>query len=77
LGNENIVGKTIVDLRKKQGMTQKELLAKLQVTGLEMSATSLSQLEGKYRTAKDYEVLAVAEALNVDLDTIYGRKKID
>lgn len=75
LGDKNIVGENIVALRKMQGMSQKSLLTKLQVAGTDMSNTSLSQLEGQYRLARDYEVLAVAEALEVSLDEIYRRKK--
>ncbi|MCL2627599.1 MAG: helix-turn-helix domain-containing protein [Oscillospiraceae bacterium] len=52
-------------------MKQKDLLTKLQVSGTDISPTSLSQLEGQYRYARDYEVLAVAEALGVDKNDLF------
>jgi len=64
-GNKNVIGSNIVKIRKSQNMKQKDLLTKLQVSGTDISPTSLSRLEGQYRIAADYEVIAVAEALNV------------
>jgi len=55
-------------------MKQKGLLAKLQTNGLDISATSLSRLEGQYRVATNIEVLAVAEALNTDVYHLLGKK---
>ena len=74
-GNQNIIGIRIVELRKEKGMKQKDLLAKLQLANLDISATSLSRLEGQYRHAYDYEVMAVAEALGVDELELLGKKK--
>jgi len=74
LGNQNVIGARIVKLRKDQGMKQKELLAKLQLANIEISATSLSRLEGQYRHAYDYEIMAIAEALGVNELVLLGRK---
>ena len=48
----------------KEEKLQKELLAKLQVRGLELNASALSKLEGQIRSVSDYELLAIAETLN-------------
>ena len=74
LGNQNVIGARIVKLRKEQGMKQKQLLAKLQLANIEISATSLSRLEGQYRHAYDYEILAIAEALGVNELVLLGKK---
>jgi len=74
LGNQNVIGARIVKLRKEQGMKQKQLLAKLQLANIEISATSLSRLEGQYRHAYDYEIMAIAEALGVDELVLIGKK---
>ena len=74
-GNQNVIGARMVQLRKEQGMKQKELLAKLQLANIDISATSLSRLEGQYRHAYDYEVMAVAEALGVNVLVLLGKKK--
>lgn len=72
-GDKNVIGKNVVKIRKSKGMKQKDLLSKLQVTGSDMSPTSLSQLEGQYRLVRDYELLHVAEALNVNLEDLLHR----
>jgi len=73
-GNQNVIGARVVRLRKEQGMKQKELLAKLQLANIDISATSLSRLEGQYRHAYDFEVMAVAEALGVNELVLLGKK---
>ena len=66
-GTKNIVGTKVVELRKKRGIKQKDLLAQLQVLGMDISGTSLSRLEGQYRLVQDYEVVILAKALKVDV----------
>ena len=76
-GNKNIIGSNIVKIRKSKGIKQKDLLIKLQVSGRDMNPTSLSQLEGQYRLASDIEVMAVAEALEVDVMELLRRDLTD
>ena len=64
----NMIGATIIKIRVSKGIKQKDLLAQLQLAGIEISATSLSRLEGQHRIASDFEVVAVANALNVDAE---------
>ena len=64
-GTKNIVGSKVVALRKKQGMKQKDFLARLQVLGLNISDTSLSRLEGQYRLVQDFEIVILAKALGI------------
>lgn len=56
LGNRNIVGRRVTEMRKKQDMKQIELLAKLQVSGVDISVPSLSLLEGQKRLVTDIEL---------------------
>mgnify|MGYP000302608938 CR=1 FL=1 len=53
--------------RKEQGMKQKELLAQLQVRGVDLSASGLSKLEGQVRYVTDFELLALADILSVSV----------
>ena len=76
LGDKNIIGSNIERLRKLKGINQNEMLAKLQVSGIKITCSSLSRLEGQTRYAKDYEVLAVAEALNVDVKELLEQSLI-
>lgn len=72
LGERNIVGARVTKLRTEQRMTQVELLAKLQVAGIEISVPALSLLEGQKRPVSDKELKALAEILNVSADRLLG-----
>ena len=66
-GCKNIIGTKVVALRRERGIKQKDFLAQLQVLGMDVSATSLSRLEGQHRLVPDYEVVLIARALGVDV----------
>ena len=67
LGNKNLIGARVEAARKEQGMKQKELLAQLQVRGVDLNASGLSKLEGQNRFVTDFELLALSEILNVSV----------
>ena len=67
LGSKNLIGARVESARKEQGMKQKELLAQLQVRGVDLNASGLSKLEGQIRFVTDFELLALSEILNVSV----------
>ena len=54
-------------------MKQVELLAKLQVEGIDISIPALSLLEGQKRPVSDKELVALADVLGVSVDWLLGR----
>ncbi len=74
LGNRNIIGARVTEARKTQGMKQVELLAKLQLAGIDMSVPALSLLEGQKRPVSDIELNAIADILHVSVDWLLGRE---
>ena len=75
LGDRNIIGARVTQARTEQGMKQVELLAKLQLMGVDMSVPALSLLEGQKRPVSDIELNALADILNVSVDWLLGRKE--
>lgn len=73
LGDRNLMGARVTQARKRQGMKQVELLAKLQVEGAEISSPALSLLEGQKRPVSDKEPDAPADIRNVSVDWLLGR----
>lgn len=55
-------------------MKQIELLARLQLLGIEMSVPSLSLLEGQKRSVTDKELRAIADVLEVSVDWLLDRE---
>ena len=76
LGNRNIVGVRVTEARLALGMKQVELLAKLQLAGVDMSIPALSLLEGQRRPVSDIELNALADILHVSADWLLGREKL-
>ena len=73
LGDRNLIGHRVESVRKQKGMKQKELLAQLQVSGVDMNASGLSKLEGQIRFVTDVELVALADILEVSVDYLLGR----
>ena len=55
-------------------MKQKDLLAQLQVNGIELNASGLSKLEGQIRNVTDIELKAFSKILGVSVDELLGLK---
>jgi len=72
LGNRNIIGAKVYDVRNAKGLKQKELLEKLQQKGVEISTPALSLLEGQKRPVSDIELKALSEILNVSVEWLLG-----
>ncbi len=72
LGSRNLIGIKVEETRKRRGMKQKELLAQLQVRGVDMNASGLSKLEGQIRYVTDIELVALSEILEVSVDYLLG-----
>lgn len=70
-GSANSVGKNIEKMRKSQGYSQKDFVAKIQVFGCDINPTSYSKLEGQIRAATDRELYAIAKVLNVTMESLF------
>lgn len=74
LGDRNIIGARVTQARKAKGMKQVELLAKLQLAGVDLSVPALSLLEGQKRPVSDIELNAIADILGVSVNWLLGRE---
>ena len=57
-------------IRKAQGMKQAELVAKMQLAGVDINPSSLSKLEGQVRIASDIELKAISRILGVSMEEL-------
>ena len=74
-GNKNIIGARVELIRKEKAIKQKELLAQLQVKGVDMNASGLSKLEGQIRRVSDIELKALSEVLEVSVNYLLGTEE--
>ena len=75
VGNLNIVGAKVAQVRKEKGIKQKDLVAALQSRGMDICDTSMSRLEGQNRMVQDFEVPILAEALGVSIEWLLSQEK--
>lgn len=75
IGDRNICGERIEQKRRQIGMRQKDLLTKLQIRGIDLTASGLSKIEGQFRSVNDYELIAIADSLDVSVAWLLGLEK--
>ena len=71
-GKKNICSKRVKEARKRLGLSQDELAARLQVSGVVIERNSISRIESGARFVADYELLALSKILNVTPGYLLG-----
>lgn len=74
-GDKNICGASIERLRKERGMKQLDLVAQMQLLGVDINPSSLSKLEGQVRIASDRELYAIAQIFSVPMEELVHPKE--
>ena len=68
---KNIIGPHIYKARKTSKITQKDLVAQLQVLGIKIDQAGLSKLENGNRPITDIEIIAIARILKVPVSRLF------
>lgn len=67
-GRKNVCGDRIKEARFHQKITQADLAARLQVNGIIIERDSISRIEIGTRFVADYELMMIADALQVPVE---------
>lgn len=70
--NRNI-GAKVRYYRMERGLTQKELAARLQVIGCDITETMVGQIEIGYRMVSIFEIDKLTEVLQVDYNALFAQ----
>ncbi len=70
--NKNLIGNNIKLLRKSMGLSQKDLVAKLNLLNIPLDEPMLSRIENQRRPLSDFEILAFSIALNSTIDNLFN-----
>lgn len=65
-GRANVCGERVKAARERQGISQENLAAKIQLNGLSLTQKAVSRIETGFRIVPDYEIPLLAEALKVN-----------
>jgi len=71
-GSKNICGTRVKEARKKAGLSQEMLAARLQIEGVNIERDSVSRIEIGTRFVADYELLALCKILGVTPEYLLG-----
>ena len=66
-GKKNIAGARVKSIREKNGWSQADLAAKLQIEEVIVEQKAISRMELGERLITDYEILALSRILNVSV----------
>ena len=69
--NYNIIGQRIAEMRKAQNMSADELCDKLALFGISIGWYRLSLWENQEADIYDFEILALAKALDVSVESLF------
>lgn len=75
-GERNIVGRRIKEarLKCKPPVSQEDLAARLAARGVYFDRSAISRMEAQRRFVRDYEIAAIADALNVRIEWLFSKQ---
>lgn len=71
-GNKNVISQNLKLFRVKRNITQAELVAKMQVLGVNIDQQMISKIENNTRFVTDYELALFCDVLNVKIQDMLG-----
>lgn len=70
----NLCGPVVARLRRQKDLTQHELQAKCRRAGLLIARSVLAKIENQTRSVSDFELVALAQALDVNVQKLLGHR---
>ena len=64
-GEKNLVSSRLIELRRQQGLSQRDLAHKLQLAGYDMDKNVITRIETNKRYVTDIELWALSQVLGV------------
>lgn len=71
---KNVIGRRVAEARRRCSpmLTQDALSGRLARLGIQIDRAAIAKIENNHRRVVDYEVRALAQALNVDANWLLG-----
>ena len=67
MNKRNLIGANLRKARLSNGLSQEQLIAQLNLQGLDLDRTSLSRIENQNREVYDYELVYFSKVLKVSI----------
>ena len=72
---ERNIGRKVAQYREARGLTQKELAARLQTLGCDMTSEMIWEAENGRRNLSIFEIDKLVEVLDVDYNALFAQDK--
>ena len=67
-GEKNLISKNLIELRKANNLSQRELSYRLQLEGYDMDKNVITRIETNQRYVTDIELVALSKVFDVPFD---------
>ncbi len=74
-GEKNLISSRLIELRKRDGLSQRVLAYKLQLAGYDMDKNVITRIETNKRYVTDLELKAFTEIFHVTYDYLIDGKE--
>ncbi len=69
-GSKNLISQRLIELRKKHGLSQRDLAQKLQLAGYDMDKNVITRIETGKRYVTDIELQALIRIFGISYDDL-------
>ncbi len=73
-GKKNLISDNLIQLRKKHGLSQRDLSKKLQLIGCDMDKNVITRIETQKRYVTDIEIQKLCQIFNVTFEDLIKEK---
>ncbi len=74
-GKKNLISQNLIQLRKENKLSQRDLARKLQLAGYDMDKNVITRIETGQRYVTDIELNALSKLLNVHMEDLIEEDK--
>ena len=71
---ERNIGRKVAQYREARRLSQKELAARLQTAGCDLTSEMIWKVEPGYRSLSIFEIAKLVEVLGVDYNALFARE---
>ena len=69
-GRKNLISERLIELRKRRGLSQRDLARELQILGCDMDKNVITRIETQKRYVTDIEIQKICEVFHVTFEDL-------
>lgn len=69
-GRKNLISERLIELRKRHGLSQRDLARELQILGCDMDKNVITRIETQKRYVTDIEIHKICEVFHVTFEDL-------